>query len=230
MTITVGYKVWSGQQFGTSSTSAAGTTQAAGSTFVVFAFDSGGADDLPTGVTDNKGNTYHLAQTVTFAFGNGSLACWYCINGSGGSGHTATATYAVGGHLALAFTEFIGVGAGTFDLAPAGTDSGSGPGQVTSWAAPSILTSVASELVVNAFCTFASNTQTITDASPFSIISEQATASDFNGAVTWAAPATISTVADTIGLTTADYVGALAISIKPVAVAPGNSAAIYWTA
>lgn len=224
MSITQGAAVWTLGNFDDHITTDPQTTQATGSTFIGFAFCSGGADLLPTSVSDTYGNTWTLAQTGTFAFGNGSLAMYYTINAVGGASHTFTASWGTGNdiHQAGALLEIKGMGAATFDQAPTGTDSGNGPGTTTSWAAPTITTPHANTVVVNVFCTFATNTQTVTDTgAPWAIAASQPTNTQYNGMVSWAIIPTSGTVAaDTIGLTTADYVGALAMSFIPASTAP----------
>ncbi len=123
-------------------TSSFGTTTT-GSTFCVAL-----ADGSTTSVTDSNGNTYTQAGVTSYFAAVISL--WYCVNGNGGSNTTVTVsgtgTYYLTG---TQFTEFIGLGAGSFDTCTTGNSTYSG----TSLACSSITTTVANELVVNAFGT-----------------------------------------------------------------------------
>ncbi len=225
MAVTLGYSVWTLGTSGTSSTTAAGTTNATGSTFVVGVVLRN-ATGFPTSVTDSKSNTYTLAQTVNTGGGNGYLAIYSCINGTGGASHTATANWPGSAFSGVAFAEFQNVGAGTFDLAPTGIQNTGGSPSVT----PSITTSANNELVVGIFGTFGANAQTITDSgSGFAIACSQPSGTSINGAMSWALPASSGTAAqDSFGFTAFDFTGTLALSIKPAAGGPTNNAVIAW--
>lgn len=219
---TIGYSEWKpGTPPGTVVTTTGGTTQATGSTFVAFAVyrNTAGAGAAPTSVVDSKSNTYTLGQQVTYAFGFATVAIYYCINCTGGTSHTVTATWgtSTADKFSIAFVEIKSVGTATFGSAPTGTTDGSATQTIV---APSITTAVANEVVVNAFATYSSNTDTIgTTGTGFTQIVSQAAATATNGAISWAVPASLGTAAAaTFAHTgTNDYAGALAISIKPSA-------------
>lgn len=77
----------------TSVTTVGINTTASGSSFLVFIIDDAATSRVPS---DNKGNTANYLQvgtTLTNWLGFGiNLSLWLCTNGTGGSGHTATAT------------------------------------------------------------------------------------------------------------------------------------------
>jgi hypothetical protein len=222
MSISVGYSIWSiGTVGATSATSAGGTTAASGSTFIgVAVYKKASAAAAPTSFVDNKGNTYTLGKQQTGAFSGVNVAIYYCINGTGGSGHTATATWAAAcDDCAVAFVEFTGLGAGTFDLSAGGNDTTTG----ASFTVSSITTTVANELVIDAYASYSGANITLTDSSPFSIIVKMDTSGSQNGAVSYAVPASSSTAAaDTFTYGGGDYVVFVAISLKAAAAAGGG--------
>ncbi len=87
------------------------TTQASGSTFVVFgAFDSGFGATF-TSFTDSKGNTYTQIDTeVQIGGGAGTTRArvYYCQNGTGGASHTATMTISQAENGIILFAEITG--------------------------------------------------------------------------------------------------------------------------
>lgn len=102
------------------STSGVSTT-ASGSTFVIGV--RGGGGNL-TGVTDNKSNSY--TQIGTTQIFNSYTSLWYCSNGNGGAGHTATANYSASGTHIIFFAEITGAAASSFDQY---AEEGEGSGQ-----------------------------------------------------------------------------------------------------
>lgn len=131
---------------GTSSpqTSAGVVTQATGSTFVVDVLMTSSS---LSGVTDNKGNTYTLHETAANYSGSFDLSRYVCLNGAGGSGHTATITKAGGNETAevtFFFTEIKNCTA--FGGTSVSAVDGSNP--VT---APNISVSVSAALLFSAF-------------------------------------------------------------------------------
>lgn len=216
--VTTGVSVCTGTNVSTATsiTSAGVATQATGSTFVAVVSNHSGS--VPT-LADNKTNTWTQSGTSSI-FGNGSVTLFYCINCIGGSAHTVTASYASAATSEVCFAEFTGVGAGTLDLHPVRTFTGSAD---TSAVAPSITTSVANELVVDAYGTWGVNAQTLVlSGSGFStVVSNTAGASSTSGAnaaISWALPGSSGTsAASTFSWTggSSDYHGEMGLSIIP---------------
>lgn len=219
----LGYATWKPDSSGaiTTLTTTGGTTQATGSTFLVLV-------DIHTGtledavVTDNKGNTYTLVNSITHSFGFCRQGMYLCINGAGGAGHTATATWVHTQTLnTIAFVEYTAVGAGTLDATPTGVDNTAGSPTVP----PSITTSVANELVFNSFATFGAQNETVGNSgAPWTIATSNATSAGQNGAISYQLVSTPASVADSFTYSGFDYAAALAISIKP---ASGPAAAPF---
>ena len=101
--------------FTTSGTCPAVTTSPTKSTFVIY-INVGGTTP-PASVTDSKSNTYTLRGSyLGFGGGSNGLFVYDCVNGVGGSGHTATVTFAGNTALGFGFVEIVGGGVfGTID-------------------------------------------------------------------------------------------------------------------
>lgn len=127
MSIAVGQKISAqGTSSAASITTGSVTTAASGSTFVIFvAYDSG----CFSSISDSKGNTYTQIQSEVNNAGHGN-ACrlYYCQNGTGGAGHTATLNMSPSAFGNVHIVEITG-GAltGILDQAPAGLDDGASP-------------------------------------------------------------------------------------------------------
>lgn len=216
--IAVGYSVWTGQtSAATSITSVGGTTQATGSTFVTIVDNRSAA--VPT-LTDNFGNTWIQAHTVN-SYSVATITFYYCINCVGGAGYAVTATWSAPASISgIGLVEFENVGAATLDSNPSAFFDQS---DTMSTAAPTLVTTAPSELVVSAFGTENSAFDTITDSGVgFSIVVSQGTGMHGpNGAISWALPAGSSTTAAEIfGHSANDYAGAFTLSIKSGAAPP----------
>lgn len=109
-------------------TSGAVTTQATGSSFVVFTINYG--DDNVTSVTDSKSNTYSRISVELDNPGDGFyVGAWLCENGTGGASHTATLTTAGTALSAIYFLEITGgLTSGLVDVFNAVVDSDGGDG------------------------------------------------------------------------------------------------------
>ena len=88
MTIAIGASVYTtGSYSGTTLTSAAQTTQATGSTFVIGAYCY--TASVTFTMSDSKSNAYSLLGSQQNNTSDGISLAWYaCVNGAGGSGHT----------------------------------------------------------------------------------------------------------------------------------------------
>lgn len=214
---TIGVSNWtSGTVGATTVTSGAVTTQATGSGFLCIPiYRLGAGATLPTSVVDSKSNTYVLENSLVYAFGQNEVGIYFANSGTGGSGHTCTASgWTTGADLlSVAFVELKGFGSLTLDVAPTGIQNTAGPPTL----APSITTTVANELVLDVFGTYGNNPQTITDTGTgFSIIVSQGTNGGINGGVSFRIPTSSGTAAaDSFSYATFDYSGGLAISLKP---------------
>lgn len=207
----------------TSQTTTGGTTQATGSTFFVVV-NTRITSVVPT-VSDSKGNTYGTpVLSLNFGFGLSWLYVFECINGVGGSGHTATVNFvgATAAGIEVGFAEFTGVGAGTSDSTPVGNSTGT---LVATWTAPSITTTVSNELVVDVLGTFGGGLGTVTDSGTgFAVALFDSTTLGI--ALSWATPASTGAAADTFNWASANYPGALSVSIKPFAPVVINGAVL----
>jgi hypothetical protein len=108
---------------GASLTTGSGTTTT-GSTFAIaISFDN--TVTIST-VADSKGNTYTIAGSVQQ---DGSIshkkALYYCQNGTGGSGHTATVTFSGGSFGTVYLIEVTGAATASFDKTAQGADNAS---------------------------------------------------------------------------------------------------------
>jgi hypothetical protein len=107
MAVTVGVHASTAATANLSLTTAGVVTQAAGSTFVICAIIHSTASVSSIG--DNKGNVYtQMGTTIAGNGGSNKLVRYYCQNGAGGSGHTATVTTATAIGPSLFFVELIG--------------------------------------------------------------------------------------------------------------------------
>lgn len=116
------------QSTGATTTTGSGTTTT-GSTFVICI--DGYFNYNVDSVADSKGNTYTQVGTKNT---NGSVGVWmyYCENGTGGSGHTATVTPNGGGMAAtIALIEITGAATASYDQT-ADADDAAAPYTITS--------------------------------------------------------------------------------------------------
>lgn len=88
---------------GTTVTTAAMNTVASGRTFLIISSDTG----LMSTPTDNKGNTYTACGSGNSNAGN-LLRGWICVNGTGGAGHTASATMSGNSYPVMVLMEISG--------------------------------------------------------------------------------------------------------------------------
>lgn len=85
-------KVGSGASSSNTVTTVSGTSTASGSTFLVFvAWDNG--VNISSVPTDSKSNTYVALGTEQLDGVGGRCRVYRCINGTGGTSHTATASF-----------------------------------------------------------------------------------------------------------------------------------------
>src|SRR5690349_4202069 len=114
---------------GASPTSGSLTTQATGSTIVVFVGWYG--NRTISSVTDNKGNTYTQIQSSIQYSGDTLFraAAFYKQNAAGGSGHTVTANFSGSADLAAIFFIEVtgGLTSGILDQNPAGNEDTTDP-------------------------------------------------------------------------------------------------------
>jgi hypothetical protein len=215
--VTVGYTNWNGVQSGTAVNTTiattSGTTQTSGSLFIALVSNQSGVDSTPT-VTDNKGNNslWTLAHTVSM-FSQQDTTLFYCINCAGGSGHVVTATWGTAATLAsIGLVEFTSFGAATVDSNPTGFFNSSGNSPT---AAPSITTTVANELVINAWSAYSGGAQTVTDSAGWTNAVKYQTGTYQPGSISYRTPASSGTaVSDSFSYSAFGYSGALSLSIK----------------
>jgi hypothetical protein len=107
MAVTVGVHSSAAATSNLSLTTSGVTTQTSGSTFVICAIIHSTASVSSIG--DNKGNTYTvMGTTIAGNGGSNKLVRYYCQNGAGGAGHTASVTTATAIGPSLFFVELIG--------------------------------------------------------------------------------------------------------------------------
>lgn len=146
---------------GATVTTGAQTTQATGSTLVVF-----GVGNHAVTVTDSKSNTWTVPAGGNQGFNtpNGQSVCAYCQNATGGTGHTFTVTQSGGSGPSIEVVEIIGAvtsgGPDAFAAAnPAGgTATVSGPGITTVADGAAVLTFMAGASNVNSVATASTGT------------------------------------------------------------------------
>lgn len=224
MAIAIGGFGKANSTFGTTVTTASTTTSATGSTFLCFI----GAYNGPTfsSLVDSKSNTYTLVTSNnTAGFGGITVWCYSCVNGTGGSGHTATVTMTADVNILLFFVEI--TGAQTTSPIDQYNSNGSNS-TVTTAVCATVTTTNAHEMVLSYY--YGGNAgnpaQTITDSgSGFSIVdSEQATGP--YGAYSKNIVSTTGTYGDTFTQTSTDYFGTISVSL--IQGAGTNSAPIAW--
>lgn len=157
MTIAIGKSTAASGSTSTSTalTTSAVTTQATGSTFVIFCIAMGQSGTTFQSITDSKGNTYTLRGTQqNNASDLTSMAMYECVNGSGGASHTASFKTATSlGSSQIHFIEITGGKTAGID------DQTNGVAAVNSPYACPVTTTQPNELVLNANI---GNTNTIT--------------------------------------------------------------------
>lgn len=140
MSITIGAHTKIESPFDSSLDTNPVTTQASGSTFIVFAY--GGTQPS---ITDSFGNAYDNTRTRTFNGGFGFSVCAFVQNASGGASHVFTASSA-GGGLQIMVAELIGaMTTGGIDAFSSANPNGATPAV----ACPSITTIAANAMVIS---------------------------------------------------------------------------------
>lgn len=100
-------KVGSGASSSNTVTTGSGTSTASGSTFLLFVAWDNGVNI--SSVSDSKGNTYTALGTEQLDGAGGRSRVYRCINGTGGSSHTATANFSGTAFPTLHLIECTGV-------------------------------------------------------------------------------------------------------------------------
>ena len=104
MAIDVGQFAVGRTSSGSSQATSAVNTAASGSTFYIFVVWGNGASF--TSIADSKSNTYNRVGSATFGSMNARL--YECVNGTGGSSHTATLTVSTNESLTVFLVEVTG--------------------------------------------------------------------------------------------------------------------------
>lgn len=112
----------------TSVTSASVTTAASGSGILLATNGKGG---VPTNVRDSKSNSWtQLGSTVNYNFAGNWGSLWYCLNATGGAGHTFSfdqGGFADASVLAQEITTTVGLGLATDNVGVAGIERSASP-------------------------------------------------------------------------------------------------------
>ena len=172
-----------------STTTASATTAASGSTFIVCV---AGQTNSPT-ISDSKANSYSLVANCSvdadLGASPGRTRMYVCVDGTGGSGHTFTASGTNGYYSVFAF-EITGG-----DLVDPEKESASQNDTSTPFTDPGITTSVANSLLVAFMQCDCSGTAVITAGNSFTKQDEKT-----DGANVW-----VSAVATRIVSSTGTY-------------------------
>lgn len=160
-----------GASGGTTATTAAVTTQATGSTFVV-GYVSVSVCATPT---DSKSNTY-VAIGSEVTHGGAAIHLYYCENGTGGSGHTATVA-TCGSFTTIFFVEITGgLTSGILDSgASADASDSATPFDVTSGT-----TAQAVELLIAMFGSNGTGTAAVAVSGPFTMVQDEENGASFS--------------------------------------------------
>ena len=100
-----------------SSVTTSGVTTTTGSTFLISCSRGVGVTATPS---DSKGNTYTQIAALS---NNSALTVWYCSNGTGGAGHTATITLGAADYPVLHFVELAGAATASYDSGALATNN-----------------------------------------------------------------------------------------------------------
>lgn len=206
-------------------TTPAKTTSASGSTFVITVYGTI-AIASSTPVQDSFSNTYTLKASGTVYFGALNVYMYVCDNGSGGSGHTATANFSVVGHGAIFFDEVTGAANPSYDTSATVSNNGGGASQ----SGASVSTGNANDLILSMLCTNGDGA-TITDTAGWNAILDSVgagTAGNATAAISYEVVSSTGTYSDTYGVSTSGGGGGITIALKAAAVASGVSVA-WWT-
>jgi hypothetical protein len=141
------------------------TTQATGSTFVVFEATGGGL----LAPTDNKGNTYHATPDFSFLFNasNSAGSIWICQNCAGGAGHVFTANLSTFSSVVLIVVEVASTG-GLFPILDQSAFT-SNIANATTGNSPSVTPTVNGEVILS-FMGGAAGNITINDSTGYNNI------------------------------------------------------------
>ena len=123
MAIAIGASASAGSSVSNTTTTAGVTTQTSGSTFVIGVVYPNG--DTISSISDSKSNTYSLINQTADPGDGFKVAMYYCANGSGGSGHTATAVISSTDPKAVFFAEITGASASPLDQSSGALDTSS---------------------------------------------------------------------------------------------------------
>lgn len=148
---------------GSSATTASGSTTT-GSTFLIaISYDAG---VTISSVSDNKGNTYTLANTAHAGGSGHSKAIYYKESGTGGAGHTATVNFSGAFFGTVYLIECTGADVASFDQSAQGTPS------VSPYSVSTSTLAQADEVIVSIFGTgssgptYASSNTTVLGSEP----------------------------------------------------------------
>lgn len=174
---------------GTSITTQSGTSAESGSSFLLLVSWEDGPDI--SSVTDSKGNTYTLLGSVQNPSGSPNSAQYFCADGEGGAGHTATINFSGNNIYGVAhLIEIVGCTANPLDKHVQGTD-GSSPYTVSTGTLAQ-----ADEVVVAFFAPQTSANPTNHASSNMDIISAEP-----NGSSYWASAVGATVVSSTDSFT-----------------------------
>jgi hypothetical protein len=162
MALAIGGHAVANNTFTTSTTTSGVTTQASGSTFVVFVQTNRAGDPLHiTSVTDSKSNTYTLVTSDNPGYGGDiNLSAYVCVNGTGGASHTVTANYDEQATNNVFFIEITGADTTSPADGAAATVGGGTAG--TSWPAPTVTTTNAADIIISCAGSYGFNTGIVT--------------------------------------------------------------------
>lgn len=172
----------------TALTTDAVTTAATGSHFYIAVVYGSGSG--VTSVADNKGNSANYVEVGTEQAAGAKIRWWYCPNGAGGAGHTATVNFGSAEDPTVIFWEWGGLlASGSLDQAAQITDNGGTPYTISTGGSTAQADEVVFALMGSAS---GDNPATKAEGSGFTII-QQST----NGSLYWTGVVAYKTVTAT---------------------------------
>jgi hypothetical protein len=221
MAMSIGASAQNASNFTESLTTGSATTQASGSTFVIYVFGNGVLADI-TGISDSKGNTYPAAGSpnATFTWNSGSQSAYAWVStgaSTGGSGHTFTVTTNTFLSLVIFAVEIISGSTYALLDQSAVTPSLS---NVTTANTPSVTPTVNGEVVLGLFGASYSATTTITDTTGFNNILQSyltggASSIGIVGAISGTVQGSAAAINDIFTIGTAVNAGTATLSFNP---------------
>lgn len=219
MTINVGQASAGAFATGTSVTTVGINTSASGSSFLIFIIDDAATSRVPS---DNKGNTASYVQvgsTLTNWLGFGiQLSIWLCTNGTGGTGHTATATVSPSADVEAYLVEV--TGGATASLVDALSSAFWNNDAATPFTSNNVVTSNATDLLLAFTATDISTPETLTWGNGFTQVVADGNPAHFGGGIAKQVVTSTGTYSSSFTSTSASNAATAVIAFKDGGLAP----------